>query len=245
MEADGKTCDYGVYDIDWGRPQCRGPLGLAPTESRSQLPRLLLATNNRGKVGEYRDLLAGCGWEIVTPADIGLELDVDESGPDYATNARIKAEAFAEASGLLALADDSGIEVDALGGLPGALSARYAGPDGTDEDRVALVLRQMKGVPPDKRACRFRCVIALVEPAGRVWFTEGECEGLVAETPRGENGFGYDPIFYLPDRGCTIAELPSDEKNATSHRGRAAWKACALLKEMIDGSGNDSRRAGC
>jgi XTP/dITP diphosphohydrolase len=205
------------------------------------LPRLLLATNNRGKVGEYRALLAGCGWEIVTPADIGLELAVDESGPDYATNAKIKAEAFSEASGLLALADDSGIEVDALGGLPGTLSARYAG---TDEDRVALLLRQMEGVPPEKRACRFRCVIALAEPAGRVWFTEGEREGLVAEAPRGENGFGYDPIFYLPDRGCTIAELPSDEKNATSHRGRAAQKACALLREMIDGSGDDSPSAG-
>jgi XTP/dITP diphosphohydrolase len=205
------------------------------------LPRLLLATNNLGKVGEYRALLVGCGWEIVTPADIGLELDVDESGPDYATNAKIKAEAFAGAGGLFALADDSGIEVDALGGLPGALSARYAG---TDEDRVALLLRQMEGVPPGKRACRFRCVIALAEPAGRVWFAEGECEGLVAEAPRGENGFGYDPIFYLPDRGCTIAELPSDEKNATSHRGRAAQKACALLREMIDGSGDDSPSAG-
>lgn len=205
------------------------------------MPRLLLATNNLGKVGEYRALLAGCGWEIVAPADIGLELDVDESGPDYATNAKIKAEAFAEAGGLLALADDSGIEVDALGGLPGTLSARYAG---TDEDRVALLLRQMEGVPPEKRACRFRCVIALAEPGGRVWFTEGEREGLVAEAPRGENGFGYDPIFYLPDRGCTIAELPSDEKNATSHRGRAAQKACALLREMIDGPGNDSRSAG-
>jgi len=202
------------------------------------LPRLLVATNNRGKAAEFRTLLAGCGWEIVTPADVGLDLDVEESGPDYATNAKIKAEAFAAAGGLLALADDSGIEIDALGGLPGVLSARYAGPDGTDADRVARVLAEMKEVPPEKRQARFVCVIALAGPDGRVRFAEGECEGIVAEAPRGDDGFGYDPIFYLPEKGRTMAELPSEEKNAVSHRGRAARKACVLLREMLDESEN-------
>jgi len=198
------------------------------------MPRLLLATNNRGKVAEYRMLLAGCGWEIVTPADLGLVLDIDESGLDYRTNAKIKAEAFAKASGLLTLADDSGLEVDALSGRPGPLSARY-GDDRTDESRFQRVLSQMEGVPTEKRQARFRCVIALAEPTGKVRFVEGECQGLMADEPRGNNGFGYDPIFYLPERGLTMAELSWEEKNKVSHRGRAARKACDLLKEMANG----------
>jgi XTP/dITP diphosphohydrolase len=202
------------------------------------MPRLLLATNNYGKVAEYRALLAGCGWEIVTPADLGLDLGIDESGPDYRTNAKIKAEAFAKASGLPALADDSGLEVDALNGRPGPLSARY-GDDRTDEERVQRVLSEMRGVPPAKRQARFRCVIALADPDGEVRFAEGECEGLIATGPRGDNGFGYDPVFYLPDRGLTMAELSWEEKNQISHRGQAARKACDLLKEMLDGTGHN------
>ncbi|MGD0765384.1 MAG: XTP/dITP diphosphatase [Dehalococcoidia bacterium] len=197
------------------------------------MPRLLIATNNRGKAAEYRVLLAGCGWDLVTPADLGLRLDVDETGADYAANARIKAQAFAEVAGLLTLADDSGLEVDALDGRPGPFSARHAGPNQTDEEGVALVLEQMKGVPPEKRGARFRCVIALAAPDGPVRLCEGECPGLIIEAPRGDNGFGYDPIFYLPERGLTIAELSADEKNAVSHRGRAARKACDLLREML------------
>lgn len=197
------------------------------------MPRLILATNNAGKVAEYRALLADCGWEIVTPADLGLELDVDESGTDYRANAKIKAEAFAKESGLLALADDSGLEIDALGGRPGPLSARYGGGR-TDEERFERVLSEMKGMPPEKRQARFRCVIALADPSGKVQFADGECEGLIAEEPRGSNGFGYDPIFYLPERGLTIAELSWEEKNKISHRGRAARNACDLLKEMVN-----------
>lgn len=202
------------------------------------MPRLLLATNNYGKVAEYRALLAGCGWEIVTPTDLGLDLGVDESGFDYRTNAKIKAEAFAKASGLLALADDSGLEVDALDGRPGPLSARYGGGR-SDEERFQRVLSELKGVPAEKRQARFRCVIALAEPGGKVLFAEGECEGLIATGPRGDNGFGYDPIFYLPDRGLTMAELSWEEKNRISHRGRAARKACDLLKEMLDDPGHN------
>lgn len=197
------------------------------------MPRLLLATNNRGKVAEYRALLADCGWDMVTPADIGLDLEVEESGVDYVTNAKIKAQAFAQASGLPSLADDSGLEVDALGGRPGPLSARYAGPQQNDEARVRRVLEQMKGVEPERRQARFRCVIALAEPSGKVHLAEGVCEGMIAAEPRGEKGFGYDPIFLPPEYGRTLAELPLPEKNKVSHRGRAAKKVCTLLKTML------------
>lgn len=197
------------------------------------MPRLLIATNNAGKLAEYRALLAGCGWDLVTPAELGLRLSVEESGADYAANARIKAQAFARASGALTLADDSGLEVDALGGRPGPLSARYAGPAQTDEAGVALVLAQMKDVPRERRQARFRCVIALAQPDGAIRFAEGECHGVITNEPRGRNGFGYDPIFHLPDLGRSMAELTPEEKNAISHRARAAQKACALLKEML------------
>ena len=195
--------------------------------------RLLLATNNPGKAVEYRALLEGCGWELVTPRDLGLSLEVEEVGGDYAENARIKAEAFAKASGLVALADDSGIEVEALGGAPGPLSARFGGEGASDEQRVALLLERLKGVPPERRSARFRCLIAVARPAGEVSLFEGQCEGRVAEEPRGEGGFGYDPVFLLPERGLTIAELPPEEKNAVSHRGRAARQARALLEGLL------------
>jgi len=195
--------------------------------------KLLLATNNPGKAAEYRALLEGCGWELVTPRDLGLHLEVEEAGGDYAENARIKAEAFAEASGLVALADDSGIEVDALGGAPGPLSARFGGEDASDEQRMALLLERLAGVPPERRSARFRCLIAVARPEGEVSLFEGQCEGRVAEEPRGEGGFGYDPVFLLPERGLTIAELPPEEKNAVSHRGRAARQARVLLEGLI------------
>jgi len=202
------------------------------------LPRLLIATNNAGKLAEYEVLLDGCGWELVAPAELGLRLSVEETGADYAANARTKAEAFSRACGLLTLADDSGLEVDALGGRPGLLSARYAGPNQTDEEGVELVLAQMKDVPPERRLARFRCVIALAEPDGGVRFVEGECPGVITNEPRGGFGFGYDPIFYLPQLGRTMAELTPDEKNAISHRADAARRACALLKEMIGDAAN-------
>ena len=199
----------------------------------SAKPRLLIATNNLGKVAEFRRLLEGCGWELVTPADIGLELEVEEAGQTYAENATIKAEAYAKASGLVTLADDSGLEVHALGGRPGPLSARYAGPDRTDEERVQALLQELTGVPDDKRTARFRCVIAIAAPEGRVELVEGKVEGRIAHEPRGENGFGYDQVFLLPERGVTTAELPPDEKNAVSHRGAAARKARAVLERWL------------
>lgn len=197
------------------------------------MPRLLLATNNPGKGAEYRALLAGCGWEPVTPWEIGLELAVEEAGQDYRQNAKIKAAKFAQASGLVALADDSGLEVDALGGRPGPLSARYAGADRTDEERVAALLVELEGVAEERRSARFRCAIALAWPEGKVELFEGTVEGFIACEARGESGFGYDPVFLLPGRGRTLAELPPEEKNAVSHRGEAARKVRPVLEGLL------------
>jgi XTP/dITP diphosphohydrolase len=197
------------------------------------MPRLLLATNNAGKVAEFRQLLQGCGWEIITPADADVSVQVEETGQTYAENARIKAVKYAKASGLVALADDSGLEVDALSGRPGVVSARYAGPNRTDMERVETLLEELSGVPVEQRSARFRCVIAIADPGGQVELVEGTVEGRVADAPQGEDGFGYDPVFLLPERGLTMAELPADAKNAVSHRGAAARKARAILENRL------------
>ncbi|MBI2872677.1 MAG: XTP/dITP diphosphatase [Chloroflexi bacterium] len=196
-------------------------------------PRLLIATTNPGKVAEYRLLLGELPYVLVTPAEVGVKLEVEERGATFEENAVAKALTFAQASGLLTLADDSGLEVDALGGAPGVRSARYAGPGATDGDRVQALLEALEGVPQERRTARFRCVIALAWPDGRVETCEGKVEGMVALEPAGENGFGYDPIFYLPERGVTIAHLNSEEKNAISHRGAAARMAARLLAVMV------------
>ena len=196
------------------------------------MPRLLLATNNAGKVAEYRQLLGGGGWEIVTPAEIELKIDVDETGQTYAENATLKAVAYTRASGLTSLADDSGLEVDALDGRPGVLSARYAGADRTDAERVEALLTELRDVPDERRTARFRCVIVIASGADRVELAEGTVEGRIAREPRGESGFGYDPIFLLPERGLTMAELPAGEKHSVSHRGAAGRQARAILERL-------------
>ena len=197
------------------------------------MPRLLLATNNPGKAAEFRQLLAGCGWDLVTPAELRLTIEVEETGQTYAENATLKAVEYARAGGLLTLADDSGLEVDALDGRPGVLSARYAGADRTDQERVQALLQELAGVPDDERTARFRCVIAITDATGRVELVDGTIEGRIGHEPRGENGFGYDPIFLLPDRGMTTAELAPDEKNAVSHRAVAAQKARTILEGWL------------
>ena len=197
------------------------------------MPRLLLATNNAGKVAEFRQLLAGCGWELVTPAELGLTMQVEETGQTYAENATLKAVEYARAGGVVTLADDSGLEVDAMDGRPGVLSARYAGADRTDQERVQAMLQELAGVPDDERTARFRCVIAITDATGRVELVDGTVEGRIGHEPRGENGFGYDPIFLLPDRGMTTAELPPDEKNTISHRAVAAQKARTVLERWL------------
>jgi len=204
------------------------------------MERLVIATNNPGKLREFRELLDGCGFELVTPADLDVPFDPEETGSTFEENATIKATAAMRATGLPALADDSGLEVDHLGGRPGIFSARYAGDDRTDpalsdEDRVRIVLDEMRGVPDAERAARFRCVIAIAVPDGAVRTVDGVFEGRLAHATRGENGFGYDPIFVVPELGVTSAELPPDEKNAMSHRGQAALKAREILRQMSNG----------
>jgi len=194
------------------------------------MPRLLLATTNQGKAAEYRDLLNGLDFEIVTLDQAGISREADESFNTFEENARHKAAFYAELGGLLTLADDSGLEVDALGGEPGVRSSRYAGDNATDADRVDFLLTKLKDIPYQERTARFRCVIAVARPGGRIETAEGACDGYIATEPRGHNGFGYDPVFYLPEYGKTIAELPPEIKNRISHRGRAAVKMRRLLQ---------------
>ncbi len=196
-------------------------------------PKLLLGTNNRAKVREYQSLLPNIDYEIVTMAEQGISIEVEEVGESLEENARLKATVIAEKSRLLTLADDSGLEVDALGGEPGRLSARYAGENATDTERVEYLLKRMNGVPWENRAARFRCVIALATPDGKVELCAGECPGFITFEPRGEHGFGYDPIFYLPELDKTMAELLLAQKNKISHRGQAARKAAQALRNMV------------
>ena len=188
-------------------------------------PKLLIATTNKGKIKEYRVLLAGIPYEIVTPADCGIAADVKEDGDTYEQNAMLKATTLASLSFLLTLADDSGIEVEALNGEPGVRSARYAGENKTDAERNAYLLARLNAAPDIRRNARFRCVIAIAEPIGRVELFSGACQGIITKEPRGSNGHGYDPIFYVPELKKTMAELTLDEKNKISHRARAAEKA--------------------
>ena len=199
------------------------------------MPKLLLATTNEGKAGEYRHLFRGLPLELVTLDDIGIEMAVEEDRAGYEENARLKATAYARASGLMALADDSGVEVDALGGEPGVRSARAAGENASDEDRIRHLLQRLKNVPWEKRTARFRCAIAVATPQGEVELCQGECRGFIAFEPRGECGFGYDPVFYLPELGKTMAELPLEVKNQVSHRGRAGRQAYRILERLAGG----------
>jgi len=157
---------------------------------------------------------------------------VNEVGESLEENARLKATASAARGQLLALADDSGLEVDALGGEPGRLSARYAGEKASDRDRIGYLLAKLEGVPWERRSARFRCVIAIATPGGKVGFCSGECLGIITFEPRGEGGFGYDPVFYLPELGKTMAELTPEIKNQVSHRGQAARKVPQVLKRL-------------
>ena len=165
--------------------------------------------------------------------DLGIDLEVDESGASFQENAVLKARAYAAASGLPSLADDSGLEVDALGGAPGVFSARYAGAGASDQDRRQKLLTALADTPIDRRSARFRCVVAISDPGGRVAVAAGTCEGRIALEPRGTNGFGYDPVFYLPEYGCTMAELRPELKNQISHRARAIQAARPLLDALL------------
>ncbi len=196
--------------------------------------RLLIATNNQGKVRELQEILSDLHVELVTPTQIGLTLEVEEDGFTYEENAAKKALAFAHASRLIALADDSGLEVDALDGAPGLHSARYSPKTGaTDADRRAYLLEKLTGKPHPWTA-RFHATIAVATPEGEVQFAEGNCPGEVIPEERGSGGFGYDPIFFLPELGRTMAELPAAEKNRLSHRARAAQAARPILARLFE-----------
>ena len=196
------------------------------------MPKLLLATSNPGKIREYRLLLDGLGYKITTLAEKGIAQVVTESGNNYEQNARLKAITYAKLSQLIALADDSGLEVDALNGEPGVKSARFAGEAATDADRVSFLLAKLNGVPWERRTARFKCVIVIATPEGQSKVCSGECRGMIAFEAKGENGFGYDPIFFLPETGKTMAELPSELKNQISHRARASQKARQVLQQL-------------
>ena len=190
--------------------------------------KLLIATHNRGKLAELRKLLRDAPFELLSLTDVGIDLDVDETGETLEENAVLKATTYARLAGIRTLADDSGLEVDALGGAPGVHSARYAGPGATDADRIAKMLGNLT-VHPQPWTARFRCVIAISTPNGDVELHDGACEGVIISTPRGENGFGYDPAFLLLEQNRTMSELSDSEKNAVSHRGIAARKAAMAL----------------
>ena len=196
------------------------------------MSKLLLATNNPGKVEEIMEITHDWGVEILTPAQIGVHLEIKETGHTYAENAALKARAFAKAGRVLSMADDSGLEVDALDGKPGLYSARFSPlPGASDADRRAYLLEQLRSHARPWTAC-FRCVIAIVSPDGETRFAEGVCPGEIIPEERGNNGFGYDPIFLLPDLGLTMAQLPMEVKNQLSHRARAVRAARQRLTEF-------------
>ena len=197
---------------------------------------LVVATRNPGKVREYRQLLADWPVELISLDDAGVTGDVDETGDTFVANARLKASEYARLSNLPTISDDSGLEVHALGGDPGVYSARYGGDAcRSDADRVALLLRNLEGVPRSQRLARFRCVTAIAAPGGVVIGTVvGSVAGMIQSEPVGEHGFGYDPIFQLPSLGQTIAQVPLEIKNRISHRADAARKARSLYQNLFD-----------
>jgi XTP/dITP diphosphohydrolase len=199
------------------------------------MKQLLIATNNKGKVKELQDLLKGTVIELVMPSQLGIDLDVVEDGHTYAQNATKKAVSFAHASGLISLADDSGLEVDALDGAPGLYSARYGSTDGkklSDAGRRAFLIQTLQGKPHPWTA-RFHATIAIALPSGETYLAEGFCEGEIIAEERGTGGFGYDPIFLLPELGKTMAELSMEEKNRLSHRARAVMNAKGILNTIF------------
>lgn len=191
--------------------------------------KLIFATGNENKMREIREILAGRGYEILSMKEAGIDIDVEENGKTFSENALIKARAISEESGELVLADDSGLEIDALGGEPGIYSARYMGHDTSYVEKNNNLIQRLEGVPDEKRTARFVCAMAAVFPDGREEVVVGTMEGRIGYEIAGENGFGYDPIFYLPEYGKTSAEISPEEKNAISHRGKALRAIAELL----------------
>jgi XTP/dITP diphosphohydrolase len=198
---------------------------------------LAVATANQGKLAEIRSILEPMGHTVKSAAELGFDREIAETGETFAENAKLKACAVARELGRPALADDSGLEVEALAGRPGVLSARYAGPGASKEERNAKLLEELAGLDPDKRDAAFVCVMCLCLPSGRTLMAEGRLAGRIAQAPAGQRGFGYDPVFLLPQRGLTVAQLPPEEKNAISHRGRALRRLAAELDSFLESAG--------
>ena len=194
------------------------------------MKRVLLASRNRGKIGEIREMLEEIGVTLLNLDDYPGLPEIMENGASFLENALLKARSISEMTGETVLADDSGLEVEALGGAPGVYSARYAGEGADDGKNIEKLLAQLKGVPAEKRQAAFRCVLVLCNPDGSYRSFEGSWEGRISEEPVGQGGFGYDPVFFLPDRGATVAELPAETKNKISHRARAFGKMKAWLQ---------------
>ena len=193
----------------------------------------VLASQNRHKWEEMSQILSPYGIRLLLQGELGIHLDVEETGTSFEENAMLKAEAVMRAAGLPAIADDSGLVVDALDGAPGIYSARYGGAAcRSDADRYRLLLQNLEGVPAEERTARFVCVIAAAYPDGRRRCVRGTCEGVIATAPAGEDGFGYDPVFYVPQEGCTFAQMGAERKNEISHRAKALG---LFQKEIMEG----------
>ncbi|MBP7865684.1 MAG: RdgB/HAM1 family non-canonical purine NTP pyrophosphatase [Acidobacteria bacterium] len=205
---------------------------------------LLVASKNPGKVREIREILALPGVSLLSLADVPGLPDCEEPGDTFAANARVKSEFYSHLTGLPTLGDDSGLEVDALGGAPGVRSARYAGPGASDADRITKLLAELAARPGAARTARFVCAVSLAEGGRELFAARGTCEGVITESPRGGNGFGYDPVFQADGTGLTYAELPDADKNALSHRGRALARLRDYLLTVTSSGGKETRAAG-
>lgn len=195
------------------------------------MEKIILATGNENKVREIRQIMEGCGIEIISMKEAGVFEDITEDGTTFEENAVIKAKTIAAKAGMLTLADDSGLEIDFLDKAPGIYSARFMGENTPYSEKNRAILDKLSGVPDEKRTARFVCAVAAVWPDGKYETVRATMEGIIAHKAAGENGFGYDPIFFLPEKGCTSAELSPEEKNAISHRG----KAFRMMREKLFG----------
>lgn len=202
--------------------------------------KVLIATRNLDKLNEYIHIFSDLNLEWLSLADLMVEIEVEETGITFEENAILKAKNYAAASGYFTLADDSGLEVEALGGLPGVHTARYGGNNLSTAERYHLLLKELDGVPWKKRIAYFHCVIALARPGQIIGTASGSCQGMIAMKPAGLQGFGYDPVFYLPDKNLTMAQLADEEKHGISHRGRALAAIEPLLRSQLDLSGKSN-----
>ncbi len=198
----------------------------------------MLASGSAHKLAEFQRVFDQSPVELLSPLDLGCQCDVDETGATFADNARLKAVAYATTCRRWALADDSGLEIDALDGVPGVRSSRFAGPTATDDDRNARVLELLAEVPDERRTARYRCAVAIADPTGVIAFeSEATVEGVIGRAPRGEGGFGYDPLFIVGPGDTTMAELPGVAKDVISHRGQGGRAARAFLERALIGGG--------